>query len=67
MNDNFAEAGLHTYFTSVDMTTSQRTFTYGTLEADTDSWLLAVGHVIAFNFDLLDGFDGRWGTRPCFS
>lgn len=40
------------------MTTSPKTFAYGTLEADSDSWLLAADHVIALNVDLLDGFDG---------
>ena len=37
---------------------SPKTVAYGTLGADTDSWLLAADHVIALNVDLLDGFDG---------
>jgi hypothetical protein len=40
------------------MTTSPKTFAYGTLEADTDSWLLAREDVIALDVGLLDSFDG---------
>jgi len=40
------------------MTISPKTFAYGTLEADTDSWLLAAEHVMALDVDLLDSFDG---------
>ena len=37
---------------------SPKTFAYGTLEADSDSWLLAAENVIALDVGLLDGFDG---------
>jgi len=40
------------------MTTNPKTFAYGTLEADTDSWLLAAEHVMALDVGLLDSFDG---------
>jgi hypothetical protein len=40
------------------MTIRPKTFAYGTLEADTDSWLLAADHVIALDVGLLDSFDG---------
>ena len=40
------------------MTTSPKTFAYGTLEADTDSWLLVRDHVIALDMGLLDSFGG---------
>jgi hypothetical protein len=35
-----------------------KTFAYGKLEADTDSWLLASDHVIALDVNLLKSFDG---------
>jgi len=34
-----------------------KTFAYGKLEADTDSWLLASDHVIALDVNLLKSFD----------
>lgn len=40
------------------MTTSPKTFAYGTLEADTDSWLLTRDDVIALDVGLLESFDG---------
>ena len=44
--------------TGADITISPKTFAYGTLEADTDSWLLARDDVIALDVGLLDSFDG---------
>ena len=40
------------------MTTPSKTFAYGTLEANTDSWLLAREQVIALDVNLLASFDG---------
>jgi Protein of unknown function (DUF2934) len=40
------------------MTTGPRIFAYGTVSADTDSWLLVSEHVIALDVNLLVGFDG---------
>ena len=37
---------------------STKTFAYGKLEADTDSWLLAADQVVALDVGLLDSFDG---------
>lgn len=34
-----------------------KTFAYGILEADTDSWLLAADHVIALDVNSLKSFD----------
>ena len=39
------------------MTTHSKTFAYGRLEADTDSWLLVAGDVIALDVNELAGFD----------
>jgi hypothetical protein len=40
------------------MTTSPKTFAYGKLAADTDSWLLVREDVIALDVSLLTDFDG---------
>ena len=40
------------------MTMSQKIFAYGTVRADTDSWLLVTDHTIALDVNLLDSFDG---------
>jgi hypothetical protein len=39
------------------MTTSSKTFAYGKLAADTDSWLLVAEQIIPLDVNLLDSFD----------
>jgi hypothetical protein len=54
-----------------------KTFAFGTLEADTDTWLLASNDVIALDINLLENFDsslehkkvsviGTMGIPPSF-